>query len=53
MQRGAAVDKQKLKEIEEKDAEIARLIHQQEKLKKAKREKAKELRRQAQGSLVR
>ena len=48
MQRGAAVDRGKLKEIEEKDAEIARLIYQQEKLKKAKREKAKQLKKEGQ-----
>ena len=33
MQRGAAVDKSKLKEIEDKDAQIAKLIYEQEKLK--------------------
>jgi len=51
-QRGAAVDKHKLKEIEEKDAQIARLIYEQEKLKKAKRDKGKELRQEASGSAV-
>ena len=42
------MDRGKLKEIEEKDAEIARLIYQQEKLKKAKREKAKQLKKEGQ-----
>ena len=51
-QRGAAVDKHKLKEIEERDAEIARLIHKQEQLKKAKRDKERQLRKEAKGKGV-
>ena len=43
------MDKHKLKEIEERDAEIARLIHKQEQLKKAKRDKERQLRKEAKG----